>query len=180
MSSLKVINSDQINEETISRYIPRTISQLESIKDKVIAILHEIKDSGDDALIKFTKEFDNVSLSKSQIKVPNTEISDAYRKIDPNLLKAIKNAKKNLIKFNKAQKREDWTIEIEKGVVAGQIYRPLETIGIYIPGGRAIYPSTVLMIAAPAYIAGIQEMIMCSPPQNDKKLAPAILVAANE
>ncbi|MFW9942064.1 MAG: histidinol dehydrogenase, partial [Candidatus Thorarchaeota archaeon] len=102
------------------------------------------------------------------------------KKIDPSLLHAIYHAKENLIKFNEAQKREDWSIEIEKGIVAGQIYRPIETIGIYIPGGIAIYPSTVLMIASPAYVAGTKEIIMCSPPQKDKKIAPEILVAANE
>ncbi|MFX1479909.1 MAG: histidinol dehydrogenase, partial [Promethearchaeota archaeon] len=104
----------------------------------------------------------------------------AYKKVDPNLLKAIKHAKKNLIAFHSAQKREDWSIEIEEGVTVGQIYRPISSVGIYIPGGRAIYPSTVLMIAAPASIVGIEDIIMCSPPQDDKKIAPEILVAANE
>lgn len=180
MSSLKVIHSDQINEETISRYIPRTITQLDLIKDKVIDIIKKVKDEGDDALIKFTQDFDKVNLLKSQITVTKNDISSAYKEIDPKLLNAIKKAKENLIKFNKAQKKEDWTIEIEEGVVAGQIYRPIEAIGIYIPGGRAVYPSTVLMIATPAYVAGVQKIIMCSPPQLDKNIAPAILVAANE
>ncbi|MFX1487886.1 MAG: histidinol dehydrogenase [Promethearchaeota archaeon] len=180
MSTLKIINSDQISEETISLYIPRIISQLDSVKDSVIKIISEVKEYGDQAIIKFTKEFDNVELSEENIRVSKEEISDAYKKVDPNLLKAIKHAKRNLITFHSAQKREDWSIEIEEGVTVGQIYRPISSVGIYIPGGRAIYPSTVLMIAAPASIAGIEDIIMCSPPQDDKKIAPEIIVAANE
>ncbi len=172
--------SDQIKEETLTKYIPRTTTQIESIKDSVISVIHEVKERGDNAIIKFTKNFDNVELSTKQIQVTDKEISEAYEKSDADLIKAIQYARKNLIKFHKAQVREDWFIEIEKGVTAGQIYRPLEVLGIYVPGGRVIYPSTVLMIAAPAYVAGIKEIIMCSPPQQDNKIASEILVAANE
>ena len=180
MNTLKVINSDQINEETIYKYIPRTETQLELIRDSVIKIIQEVKEKGDKALIEFTHEFDKVKLTKKDIQVSKDEISQAYEQIEPILLHAIHYAKENLIKFNKAQKREDWVVEIAKGIVAGQVYRPLETIGIYVPGGKALYPSTVLMIAAPAYVAGTKEIIMCSPPQKNKKIAPEILVAANE
>ncbi|MHA2121803.1 MAG: histidinol dehydrogenase [Promethearchaeota archaeon] len=180
MKSLKVISSNEINEDTISKYIPRIVTQIASVKDVINTIIQAVRNDGDDAIIRFTKQYDNVKLSRNNIRVTKTEISEAYSKIDPILLEAIKSAKQNLIKFNTAQKREDWTYEIEKGVVAGQVYRPLETIGIYIPGGKAIYPSTVLMIAAPAYVAGIHEIILCSPPQLDGKIAPEILVTAAE
>ncbi len=180
MISIKEINSDQINEETLTKYIPRITTQIESIQDSVVSIIHEVKERGDNAIIKFTKRFDNVELSTNQIQVTDIEISEAYEKSEPDLIKAIQYAKENLIKFHKAQFREDWLIEIEKGVTAGQIYRPLGVLGIYVPGGRAIYPSTVLMIAAPAYVAGIKEIIMCSPPQTNNKIAPEVLVAANE
>lgn len=180
MTLIKEIFSDQIKEETLTKYIPRTTTQIESIKDSVISIIHAVKERGDNAIIKFTKEFDNVELSTKQIQVTEKEFSEAYEKSDADLIKAIQYARKNLIKFHKAQVREDWFIEIEKGVTAGQIYRPLEVLGIYVPGGRVIYPSTVLMIAAPAYVAGIKEIIMCSPPQQDNKIASEILVAANE
>jgi len=180
MNTLRVIDSGQINEETIYKYIPRADTQLELIRDSVIKIIQGVKEKGDKALIEFTREFDKVKLTNKEIQVSKDEISQAYEKFDPSLLQAIHHAKENLIKFNKAQKREDWTIEIAKGITAGQIYRPIETIGIYVPGGKAIYPSTVLMIAAPAYVAGTQEIIMCTPPQKNKKVAPEILVAANE
>lgn len=180
MTSIRELNSDQINEETLVKYIPRTAPQIESIQESVVSIIHEVKEKGDKAIIKFTKDFDNVETSTKHIQVTDKEISDAYDKSDADLIKAIRYAKENLIKFHKAQVREDWLIEIEKGVSAGQIYRPLGMLGIYIPGGRAIYPSTVLMVAAPAYVAGIEEIIMCSPPQQDNKIASALLIAANE
>jgi histidinol dehydrogenase len=175
-----VINSDLINEETLADYIPRSSSQFESIQDSIISIIQNVREKGDNAIIHFTEKYDNVVLNSKEIQVTKEEISEAYDKTDADLIKAIQHAKDNIIKFHKAQMPEEWSIEIEKGVIAGQIYRPLDKLGIYIPGGRAIYPSTVLMIAAPAYVAGIKDIIMCSPPQNDKKIAPSILVAANE
>jgi len=180
VTSIREINSDQINEETLAEYIPRITSQFDAIQDSIISIIQSVKERGDNAIVHFTEKFDNVALNFKEIQVTEEEISEAYDRTDADLIKAIQHAKANLIKFHKAQMREEWSIEIEKGVFAGQIYRPLDKLGIYIPGGRAIYPSTVLMIAAPAYVAGIKDIIMCSPPQNDKKIAPAILVAANE
>lgn len=180
MNPLKIVNSDELNEETIHRYIPRNEGQLDSIRKSVNSIIQKVKEKGDKALINLTQEYDGVKLASNEIQISKEEISEAYKIIDKSLLQAIHKAKENLVKFNEAQKREDWSIEIAKGVIAGQVYRPLETIGIYIPGGRAIYPSTVLMIAAPAYVAGIKEIIMCSPPQKNRKIAPEILVAANE
>jgi len=180
VNSLRIINSDKISEESISDFIPRTTTQLDEIKEDVLNIINEVKLTGDKAIIKFSKKYDNVELDKSEIRVSEDEITDAYEKIDKKLLDALRYAKKNLIKFHKAQIRKDWTIEITKGVTAGQVYRPLESVGLYIPGGRAIYPSTVLMAATPAYIAGVKEIILCSPPQSDKRIAPEILVAAKE
>ena len=180
MTSIREINSDQINEETLAEYIPRITSQFDAIQDSIISIIQSVKERGDNAIVHFTEKFDNVALNSKEIQVTEEEISEAYDRTDADLIKAIQHAKDNLIKFHEAQMPEEWSIEIEKGVIAGQIYRPLDKLGIYIPGGRAIYPSTVLMIAAPAYVAGIKDIIMCSPPQNDKKIAPAILVAANE
>jgi histidinol dehydrogenase len=180
MNPLKIVNSDELNEETIHHHIPRSEAQLDSIRKSVNIIIQKVKEKGDKALISLTQKYDGIKLDSNEIQISKEEISQAYKKIDSDLLQAIHTAKENLVKFNKAQKREDWSIEIAKGVIAGQVYRPLETIGIYIPGGRAIYPSTVLMIAAPAYVAGVKNIIMCSPPQKNRKIAPEILVAANE
>ncbi len=180
INTLRIVKSDEINENNLSEFIPRNFLQIESIRESVVGIIAEVNKNGDKAILEFTKKFDGVELFESEIKVTQEEISDAYNIIDRTLLKALQYAKKNLIKFQRAQMRKEWMIKIEKGVNAGQIYRPLERIGIYIPGGRAIYPSTVLMTAAPAYVAGVKEIIICSPPQSNKKIAPEIIVAASE
>lgn len=180
MNPLRIINSDELDEETIRSYIPRIETQLELVRKTVNKIIQDVKDNGDKALVNLTYKYDGVELASNEIQVSKEEVTQAYKNVDPHLLQAIHSAKENLIKFNLAQKREDWNVEIVKGVIAGQVYRPLDAIGIYIPGGRAIYPSTVLMIAAPAYVAGVKEIVMCSPPQKDGKIAPEILVAANE
>ena len=180
MDSIRVINSEEISEDTISQFIPRTQTELDSIRESVNEIINDVKVNKDRALIDFTKKFDNVELKESDLMVVEEEINEAYDKIDNNLLEALRHAKKNLIKFHKAQKKEEWSIEIENGVSAGQIYRPLDSVGIYVPGGIAIYPSTVLMAATPAFVAGVKNIIICSPPQENKKVAPEILVAAKE
>jgi histidinol dehydrogenase len=180
LNLIRKIDSTQISEETISDFIIRSAHQIEDIKQSVINILNEVKLKGDKAIIEFSKEFDQVELKESDIKVSELEIREAYDQVDDKLLEAIKYAKKNLIKFHQAQLREEWNIEIVKGVKAGQIYRPLESVGLYIPGGRAPYPSTVLMAATPAFVSGVKNVILCSPPQKNKKTAPEILVAANE
>ncbi|MFX1557670.1 MAG: histidinol dehydrogenase [Promethearchaeota archaeon] len=180
LDMLKIINSDEITEKNISNYIPRTVSQLEEIVEDVNKIIQEVKLNGDAAIINFSKTFDGVELSESEIKVTIDEIEEAYDKIDQKLLEAFRFAKKNLIKFHQSQKHEEWLIDVVKGVRAGQIYRPIESVGLYVPGGRAIYPSTVLMAATPAYVAGVKDIIICSPPQKDKKIAPEIIVAAKE
>ena len=180
INSLRIVKSDEINENNLSEFVHRNFLQIESIRESVANIIAEVKKRGDKAIVDLTKKFDGVELNESEIKVTKEEISDAYKLIDKTLLNALQYAKKNLIKFQQAQIRKEWKLKIEKGVSAGQIYRPLEKIGIYIPGGKAIYPSTVLMTAAPAYVAGVKDIIICSPPQSNKKIAPEIIVAASE
>ncbi len=180
MNFLRIITSDQISEKTINNFIPRSESQLDEVKSDVLNIVNEVKTSGDDALIKFSSKFDKIDLKKTEIRVSEAEFKEAYEKVDKKLLAALKQAKTNLVKFHQAQLRTEWAIEVEKGVKTGQVYRPLESVGLYIPGGRAIYPSTVLMAATPARVAGVKKIILCSPPQKNKKIAPEILVAAKE
>ncbi|MFX1236151.1 MAG: histidinol dehydrogenase [Promethearchaeota archaeon] len=177
---MRLINSDVVSEETIAKLIPRTTTRLEEIRDDVLDIINNIKTNGDNSIIHYTKKFDNVELKPSDILVSKNEFKEAYDIVNESLVEAIRTAKKNLLKFHKAQRREDWYIKIQEGVSAGQIYRPLATVGIYAPGGRAVYPSTVLMAATPASVAGVDEIILCSPPQSNGKISPAILVAASE
>jgi histidinol dehydrogenase len=178
--SLKVVNSDQITEDNISSFVPRAEIHLDEIREEVQEIINRLRKDKDNEIVKDNQKWGAVSFKKSDIKASKDEINEAYNRIDNNLLKALKYAKENLIKFHKSQLRENWSIEIEKGVKAGQIYRPLESVGIYIPGGKAVYVSTVLMAATPAYIAGVKNIVICTPPQLDRGFAPEILVAANE
>ena len=180
MDSIRITNSEEISEENISQFIPRTATELDSIRESVNDIINDVRVNKDKALLEYSKKFDNVVLNASEFQVVEDEINEAYDIIDGNLLEALRYAKKNLTKFHQAQKREEWSIEIEEGVSAGQVYRPLDSVGIYVPGGKAIYPSTVLMAATPAVVAGVKDIIICTPPQKNKKIAPEILVAARE
>ncbi|MHA2430631.1 MAG: histidinol dehydrogenase [Promethearchaeota archaeon] len=180
MRFLNIINSDSITEEDILKLIPRSVNQLEDIKEAVITILNEVKMNRDKAIIDFSKKFDAVDLSIQEIQVLEEEIKKAYLYIDETLLEAFRYAKRNLTNFCEFQKRESWFKEIENGVKVGQIFRPIESLGIYIPGGRATYPSTVLMAAVPAHVAGVNKIILCTPPNKNKAISPEVLVAANE
>ncbi|MHA1273177.1 MAG: histidinol dehydrogenase [Promethearchaeota archaeon] len=177
---IKIISSENIREDTIYSIIPRSELEIDSILNNVKEIIERVKIDGDKALIELTRKYDNIDLKAEDIKVNEKEFKIAYQEIDEKLLRALRFAKKNLIKFHKAQLREEWKIKIRDGVIAGQIYRPIESVGIYIPGGRAIYPSTVLMTATPAYVAGVKKIILCTPPQTDGRIAPEVLVAAKE
>jgi histidinol dehydrogenase len=179
-SNLKQVNSEKINEDNLHNFFPRNILKIDEIKNKVQAIIDDVKLNGDKAIIKYTEKFDKVKIDIHEIKVTQEEIQTAYTLIEQNLLDAIQFSKKNLITFHEAQMNKEWAIDILEGVNAGQIHRPIESVGIYVPGGRAIYPSTVLMAAAPAFVAGVEEILICSPPQKNGNIAPEILVAANE
>ncbi|MGV9173068.1 MAG: histidinol dehydrogenase [Promethearchaeia archaeon] len=178
MNLIRKINSTELTENSLPNLIPRGETQLDEIKEDVLRIIDKVKKDGDSAIIDLSKKFDKVDLDKSDIQVTEEEINAAFEQVDKDLLEALRYAKKNLIKFHQAQLKEDWDIQIEEGVKVGQIYRPLDSVGLYIPGGRAIYPSTVLMAATPAFVAGVKEILICSPPQQDKSVAPEILVAA--
>ncbi len=180
MNNIRVINSKEINRNSLKDLKSQYEVQFENIENDIKKIIFDVKNEGDKALIKYTKKFDNVDLDLADLKVKKSEIDDAYRSIDEKLLKAIQFSKKNLIKFHTAQLKKEWNINIIEGVNAGQIYRSIDSVGIYVPGGKAIYPSTVLMACAPAYVVGVDKITICSPPQKNGSIAPEILVAANE
>ncbi|MHA1338809.1 MAG: histidinol dehydrogenase [Promethearchaeota archaeon] len=191
---IKIISGKEFLERGPENFIPRTITEFESIKESVQKIINDVRANGDSSLIKYTEKYDSIKLSTGQIKVSKETIKEAYKLVPKRLIEAILVAKQNIEKFHKAQLRKEWEIEIIKGVKAGQIYRPIESVGVYIPGGRAVYPSTVLMTVIPARVAGVNRVVLCSPPnkikisnrrENDEDksyigIHPSILVAANE
>lgn len=171
---MKILKYEDIELE---KTVLRSGEDVSSIIPIVSDILANIKSSKDKAVKEYTEKFDNVKIT--DLKVSKEEIEESYKNIDKNLLNALKNASENIEKFHKEEIPEEWNIEIKKGITAGQIIRPINSVGCYIPGGRAAYPSTILMTVIPAKIAGVDKIICCSPPQSDGKIMDAIVVAAD-
>jgi histidinol dehydrogenase len=141
-------------------------------------ILEGIRTGGDAALFEQTQRFDGVRLDATSVQVGPGEIEEAYAALAPASLEALKTAASRIRAFHLRQLRPSWFLE-EDGAIVGMLARPLERVGIYAPGGTAAYPSTVLMNAIPAAIAGVAEVVMCTPPSRDGKVAGAVLVAAD-
>jgi len=157
-------------------------SQIEygDVLRRVEDIVGNVKKEGNSAVIKYTEMFDKVSLKEEELKVTPEEIEEAYGKVDRNLLEAIRKARKNIEKFHEKQKEKSWFSTEDDGVILGQLVRPIEVMGIYVPGGTAAYPSSVLMCAMPAKVAGVGKIIMATPPGEGGKVNPVILVTACE
>lgn len=141
-------------------------------------ILAKVKSDGDEALYYYARKFDGLKIK--DVRVSNEEIAEAYKFVDKPLLRAIKFAKANIIKFHKttlpAGKK---VVETVPGVKVWREFRPIEKVGLYVPGGKAAYPSTVLMLAVPAKLAGCDEIVLCTPARRDGTCDPAVLVAAD-
>lgn len=142
----------------------------------VKGILDDVKLRGDQALYDYNKKFDNVSLSSLQ--VTEKEIEDAFNRLDKELLDVIRYSHENIVRYHTKQKRNDFLDKDTDGVILGQIINPIEKVGIYVPGGTAAYPSTVLMNAVPAKVAGVEEIVMVTPPNEDGTISDVILAAA--
>ena len=163
--------------ETWSTILERPTKTVDDIEATVKEIFKEVQKKGDSAVSKYTSLFDGVSVSN--IKVSKAEIEAAIATISPELKKAIQLAKSNIKKFHTAQKTDRVAVETIEGVNCWQEKRPIQKIGLYIPGGTAPLFSTVLMLAVPAKIAGCNEIVLCSPPDKNGNINPAILYAAN-
>ena len=140
-------------------------------------ILLNVKNGGDKAVIDYTRKFDSEKITS--LIVSEEEISSAYEKVQAEFIDALKTAQKNITEFHEKQKEKAWIMTRDNGVVMGQLVRGLERVGIYVPGGTASYPSSVLMNAIPAKVAGVEKIVMVTPPQKDGNINPAILVAAD-
>ncbi|MBP7510154.1 MAG: histidinol dehydrogenase [Prolixibacteraceae bacterium] len=164
-------------KNTWAEILKRPVFETSSLNDKVKVILDEIKTKGDKAVSRFSLEFDKVELDN--FVVTDEEIKEGISLIDNSLKKAIEKAADNISKFHKSQSFETRVIETQTGVKCWQKSVAIEKVGLYIPGGTAPLFSTVLMLAIPANIAGCKEIILCTPPQKDGKIHPAILFSAN-
>lgn len=144
----------------------------------VLGIIETVREGGDKAIKSYTEQFDGVWLD--DLAVSAEEFAEAQTLITGEFLSALRKAKQNITAFHKVQKEQSWFINQDKGIVLGQKVTPLDSVGIYVPGGKAAYPSTVLMNAIPAKIAGVGRIAMVTPPQADGKVNPHVLVAAQE
>jgi histidinol dehydrogenase len=163
--------------ETWSEILKRPTKTIDDIETTVKEIFKEVQKKGDEAVSKYTSIFDGIALGTNEVS--QNEINEAIALIPNELKEAIQLAKGNIYKFHQAQKTDRITIETTEGVNCWQEKRPIQKIGLYIPGGTAPLFSTVLMLAVPAAIAGCNEIVLCSPPDKKGKINPAILYAAN-
>ncbi|EIT87013.1 bifunctional histidinal dehydrogenase/ histidinol dehydrogenase [Fictibacillus macauensis ZFHKF-1] len=151
---------------------------IDSEREAVQRILASVKKEGDAALLEWTKTFDHVTLSSLQVS--EQEIKEAYEAIDQKTITLIKEAAQNIETYHKNQVRASWFMTNEEGTLLGQKVTPLAAAGVYVPGGTAAYPSSVLMGVIPAKVAGVSRIVLTSPPMRNGKLTPAVIVAANE
>ncbi len=147
------------------------------VSKTVFEILKDIKKNGDSAVLKYTQTFDSEKVSS--LIVTREEIQNAYNNIDSEFVEALKTAKENIMDFHEQQKERSWITTKKDGVVMGQTVRGLQRVGIYVPGGTAAYPSSVLMNAIPAKVAGVDKIVMVTPPRKDGTISESILVAAH-
>jgi len=148
-----------------------------NVEDAVASIIQKVREEGDEALFAFTKKFDGADLTS--LKVTQEEMDEALSSEEPEFLRILERAAKNIRRFHSAQVRNSFVINDTPGIVMGQKIIPVDRAGLYVPGGTAAYPSTVLMDAIPAKIAGVKEVLITTPPGRDGKINPAILAAAH-
>ncbi len=169
---IKILEYGKVKtEEIFSRVVPKT-----DVMGIVEGIIAAVRSEGDAALIRYAKEFDGAALSS--LRVTSEEIEAAVEKVEPRFLEILEKAAKNIRKFHEKQVRTGFILNDESGIVMGQKIIPVDRAGLYVPGGTAAYPSTVLMDAIPAKIAGCPEVVMVTPPQADGTINPVILAAA--
>ncbi len=146
----------------------------------VNTIVEAVRSEGDEALYRFTLEFDGCDLRASGLRLSEEEIAEGVKQARPGLAEALRALSRNLTAFHKKQVVESWFIETDEGVRVGQIVKPIARVGLYVPGGQAAYPSTVLMAAVPAKVAGVEEIVACVPPDSQGKLNPNTILALSE
>jgi histidinol dehydrogenase len=163
-------------QEALDRVFNRSASFDPDVDKAVVDIIADVRSRGDEALIDLTGQFDGVTLS--QIRVPSSDLQAALEGLDQNLLGVIERAIANIREFHSRQARQSWFMDRPDGTVLGQRVVPIERVGLYVPGGTAVYPSSVLMNVIPAQIAGVQDIVIVSPPGEDGLPHPLVLAAA--
>lgn len=179
---MRIIKLDESSKKNIlNDLLKRSPNNYDNFADSVNAILANVKENGDKALFQYTKDFDRADINASNIKVTEEEIKEAYDRLEnPELVQVIRRSLKNIKEYHEKQKQYSWFDSKPDGSILGQKVTPLSRVGVYVPGGKAAYPSSVLMNVIPAKVAGVEQIVMVTPPGKDGKVNPNTLVAANE
>lgn len=160
--------------------LKRSPNQYPEYESRVAVILERVKTEKDQALFDYTEQFDGAKLNKDTIVVTEEEIETAYEQVDASLIEIIRKAKENIRIYHEKQKQYSWFDSKPDGTMLGQKVTALQRVGVYVPGGKAVYPSSVLMNVIPAKVAGVEEIVMVTPPGKDGRVNPNTLVAAKE
>lgn len=163
----------------LEEMLKRDPNNYESYTETVQSIVDQVKAKGDEALFAFTKEFDKAEVSAETVRVGEEEIEEAYCQVKPELLEVMKRSLENIRSYHEKQKRNSWFDARPDGTILGQKVTPLASAGVYVPGGKAAYPSSVLMNIIPAQVAGVERIVMVTPPGKDGRVNPVTLTAAH-
>lgn len=172
--------TDETKNNILEDLLKRSPNSYGKFEAAVNDILLNVRTNKDEALFKYTKDFDKADINASNIVVTKEEIEEAYTKVDQALVDVIRKSLRNIKEYHEKQKQYSWFDSKPDGTILGQKVTPLARAGVYVPGGKAAYPSSVLMNVVPAKVAGVEQIIMCTPPDHEGKVYPTTLVAANE
>ena len=172
--------SKESRQNLLDSLLKRSPGNYGQYQDTVQEIVDRVKTKGDQALFELTRKFDWEGVDASNVRVTEAEVQEAYDTIDPQLVETIRKSLKNIREYHEKQKQYSWFDTTPEGTMLGQKVTPLTSAGVYVPGGKAVYPSSVLMNIVPAKIAGVAHVVMCTPCNKEGKVNPAVLVAAKE
>lgn len=172
--------TEEARTNILENLLKRSPNSYGEFEGRVNEIIENVRANRDAAIFDYTKRFDGADINAENILVTEDEIKEAYEKVDEKLLTVIRKALVNIRKYHEKQRQYSWFDSEESGIILGQKVTALEKVGVYVPGGKAVYPSSVLMNIVPAKVAGVKTIVMTTPPGKDGKVNPATLVAAKE
>lgn len=177
---MKITKVDRASLATLqTELLKRDPNSYSKYSDTVHEIVEDVKTRGDDALFAYTAKFDHAFLSAESVRITDAETEEAMNEVDPELIRVMKRSMENIRGYHERQLQQSWFTTREDGVLLGQKVTPLESVGVYVPGGKAAYPSTVLMNIVPAKVAGVEKIVMVTPPGRDGRVNPVTLAAAH-
>ena len=171
--------TEDTRKDILQNLLKRSPNNYGEFEGRVNAIIEEVRNNRDQAVFNYTKQFDGADINAGNILVTEEEIAEAYEQVDTTLLAVIRKSLVNIKKYHEKQVQNSW-FTTEDGIILGQKVTALAAVGVYVPGGKAVYPSSVLMNVLPAKVAGVDRIVMCTPPGKDGKVYPSTLVAAKE